>query len=157
MSERRLPRGLVLATLVPTAIGVVLLIAFVAAELAGSTAFIYDPPQNLAEAAAIADAAAVLRRLRAGENPSAMLTVRPEVISSSVTLVTALEASIWGREIELVKLLDREGAIDATQRSYLACLSQRLRADAITEYLAPNGPDGCNGDEVLERIQARSQ
>ena len=157
MDDARLPRGLVLATLVPAVIGVVLLIAFVVAELAGSTAFIYGPAQNLAEAAAMADAAAVLRRLRAGEDPSAMVIVRPEVISSSVTRVSALEASIWGREVELVKLLDREGAIDAAQRRHLACLSQGLRADAITEYLAPNGTDGCNGDETLAQIQARSQ
>ena len=157
MGDARLPRGLVLATLVPALIGVVLLIAFVVAELAGSTVFIYGPAQNLAEAAAMADAAAVLRRLRAGEDPSAMVIVRPEVISSSVTRVSTLEASIWGREIELVKLLDREGAIDAAQRSYLACLSQGLRADAITEYLAPNGTDGCNAEEALARIQARSQ
>lgn len=157
MGDARLPRGLVLATLVPAVIGVVLLIAFVVAELAGSTVFIYGPAQNLAEAAAMADAAAVLRRLRAGEDPSAMVIVRPEVISSSVTRVSALEASIWGREIELVKLLDREGAIDAAQRRYLACLSQGLRADAITEYLAPNGTDGCNAEEALARIQTRSQ
>ena len=64
MGDARLPRGLVLATLVPAVIGVVLLIAFVVAELAGSTVFIYGPAQNLAEAAAMADAAAVLRRLR---------------------------------------------------------------------------------------------
>lgn len=157
MSDSGLPRGLVFATLVPMGIGVILLIAFVVAEIGGSTVFIYGPAQNLAEAAAIADAGAVLRRLRAGEDPAAMVNVRPEVISSSVTRVSALEASIWGREIELVKLLDREGAIDATQRRYLACLSHGLRADAITEYLAPNGTDGCNGDEVLTRIQARSQ
>jgi hypothetical protein len=157
VSDPRLPRGLVLATLVPTVIGALLLIAFVVAELAGSAVFIYGPPQNLAEAAAIADAAAVLRRLRAGEDPSAMVIVRPEVISSSVTRVTALEASIWGREIELVKLLDREGAIDSSQRTYLGCLSHGLRADAITEYLAPNGTDGCNADDLLARIQARSQ
>jgi hypothetical protein len=157
MSDSGLPRGLVLATLVPTVIGVIVLIAFVVAEIAGSTVFIYGPAQNLAEAAAIADAGAVLRRLRAGEDPSAVVMVRPEVISSSVARVNAIEASIWGREVELVKLLDREGAIDAMQRTYLACLSQVLRADAITEYLAPSGTDGCNGEEILARIQARSQ
>jgi hypothetical protein len=32
-----------------------------------------------------------------------------------------------------------------------------LRADAITEYLAPNGTDGCNAEEALARIQTRSQ
>jgi hypothetical protein len=157
VSEPRLPRSLVLATLAPAVIGAILLVAFVVAEFAGSTAFVYGATQNIAEAAAVADAAAVLRRLRAGEDPSALVIVRPEVISSSVTRVTALEASIWGREIELVKLLDREGAIDATQRTYLACLSRGLQADAITEYLAPNGTDGCNADEMLARIQARSQ
>jgi hypothetical protein len=157
VSEPRLPRSLVLATVGPAVIGAILLMAFVVAELAGSSAFIHRSPQNLAEAAAVADAAAVLRRLRAGEDPSALVLVHPEVISSSVTRVNALEASIWGREIELVKLLDREGAIDATQRTYLACLSQGLGADAITEYLAPNGTDGCDADETLARIQARSQ
>jgi len=156
-SDARLPRGLVVATLAPSLIGGILLIAFIVAELAGSTVFIYGPAQNLAEAAAIADAAAVMRRLRAGESPSALVSVRPEVISSSVTRVTALEASIWGREVELVKLLDREGAIDGTQRAYLACVSQGLRAEAITEYLAPGGTDGCDADETLARIQARSQ
>ena len=157
MGDARLPRGLVLATLVPAVIGVVLLIAFVVAEFAGSTVFVYGPAQNLAEAAAIADAAAVLRRLRAGEDPSAMVIVRPEVISSSLTRVSALEASIWGREIELVKLLDREGAIDAAQRRYLACLSLGLRADAITGTWCRPGRTAATPTKRWRGIQARSQ
>jgi hypothetical protein len=153
-----LPRGLVLATLVPMAIGVLVLIGFVIAEQSGSAIFTYGPPRNLAEAAAIADAAEVMRLLRAGEDPTAVMAVRPEVISSSIKRVTALEASIWGREVELVRMLDREGAIQGDQRRRdLACLSEALKADAITKYLAPDGTNGCEAVDAVRRIEARAE
>jgi len=145
----------VLVTIAPVVFVIAVLMLFVITDVGGSSLLRYGPPQNLAEAAAMATGADVLRRLRAGEDPNALMFVRPEVISSSVAQVTTLEAAIWGREVALIRMLDREGAI-GDHRSYLACLSQALRADKITEYLAPHGVGAdCGGDEVLRRIQER--
>jgi len=152
----RVPMAVVLATAGPVCVALVLLVAFVAGDALGYSPLRYQPPQNIAEAAALASASDVLRRLRAGEDPAALITIRPEVISSSVTKVTALEAAIWGRTVEIVRLLDREGAIPAERKAYLACLSQALQANELLEYLAPHGTSGCDANAVMESIQARS-
>lgn len=147
-----------MAAVVPIAAGITLVLAFMLAEVAGSSVFTYESPQNLAEAAAMANAAGVLRYLRAGANPADVVTVRPDVISSTVTRVNALEAAIWGREVAIVRLLVREGALGRREaRQDLACLSEALHADAITEFLAPEGTSGCDPDQTLRRIQDRSR
>jgi len=146
----------ILAVAGPVVVGIVLIALFIVGDVAGYSPARYDPPQNAAEAAAMATASEVLRFLRAGQDPNAIMPVRPHVISASVTRATALEASIWGREVELVRLLDREGAI-GDRRAYLACLSDALHADAITKYLAPQGPDHCDRVAILQHIQERSK
>jgi hypothetical protein len=150
-------KGVPLATLAPLLVGALLLVSFVVTDLSGVSFFTYSPALNMAEAAAMADASTVLRHLRAGEDPAAIVPVRPDVISSSVTRVTTLEAAIWGRTVELVRLLDRNGAIRGDEaRRNLACLSEALKADPITEYLAPGGTAGCEPEDILRQIQARS-
>ena len=157
MNAPRVPTPVVLVTAGPVCVALVILAVFVAGEAMGYTPLRYQPPRNIAEAAASATASEVLRRLRAGEDPTVLLTIRPEVISSSVTNVTALEAAIWGRTVEIVRLLDREGAIPAGQKAYLACLSEALQASDILEYLAPHGTSGCDANAVMESIQARGR
>jgi hypothetical protein len=63
---------------------------------------------------------------------------------------------MWGRTVEIVRLLDREGAIPAEHKAYLACLSQALQANELLEYLAPHGTSGCEPDKAMESIQARA-
>jgi hypothetical protein len=132
-----------------------LLVCFIVSELAGYTPFLYTTPRNMAEAAGLGMAADVLRFLRAGDDPSAIQVVRPEIISSNVTHVTTLEAAMWGRELSLVRLLDREGAIQGDARRHLACVAEAIRAADIAAYLAPPGGDSCDIHATMAAIEAR--
>jgi hypothetical protein len=148
-------RGMVLALWGPLGAAALLLVFFIVSEVAGHTPFVYTPPRNMAEAAALGMAAEVLRSLRTGEDPTAVRTVGPEIISPSITRVTTLESAVWSRELALVRLLDREGAIRDDDRRHLACVARAIRAADLAEYLAPHGAEGCDADATLAAIEAR--
>jgi hypothetical protein len=139
----------------PVWAGLALLLWFVAMDAGGHTPFTYQTPRNVAEAAAMGTAAGVLRFLRTGEDPDVIEPVRPEIISSAVTRVTALEASMWSRDIALVRALDRERRIDDARRQYLACLGTALGTRDLVTYLAPDGVRNCDPAEITRRIEAR--
>jgi hypothetical protein len=142
------------APIVAVTIGV---LVFAAIEAGGRTPWSPGPLRNIAEAAGTGEASEVIRMLREAQDPNALWTVRPEIISSSVTRVTALEAAVWSRRAQQMELLDREGAIkDADTRRYLACLAADLRVDEIVEYLSPAAPPECLPGETLKGVQARS-
>jgi hypothetical protein len=127
----------------------------VGGERAGRRPFAAPPFRNSAEAAAAGDAASTLRMLRLGDNPTWVHQVRPELISSAIVRVTTLEAALWSREINMVRALDREGAIvDREQRRELACLARDLDMPAVAEHLAPNA--ACVPDEAMKRVRQRS-
>lgn len=158
MTNVRMPRTLAVVTVGPLCVAFVIVVGFVAGELVGYSPLRYAPPQNIAEAAALATASDVLRRLREGEDPNAILQVRPEVISSNVTRVSAVEAAMWGRTIELIRLLDREGAIgNGERRAHLMCLSEALQTQDILAYLAPQGASGCQPAATMDAIESRSR
>jgi hypothetical protein len=143
-------RALLLALIVPPIAATIV----VGAAATGSPA----PPRNIAEAAAMASAVDVLRMLRDGEDPARQWQVRPEIISSAVTRVTALEAAIWSRQQALVELMDREGAIrDNGARTHMACLAADLRADDIVNYLTRDGAPACVAGETLAAVMVRSR
>jgi hypothetical protein len=133
-------------------------IAWVAAgERAGLHPFAGLTPQNGAEAAALADASDLLRFLERGEDPHAVHPVRPEVISSAILRATTVEAAMWSRQVEMIKLLDREGVIRGDeQRASLACLALDLQLDEVVEYLAPWGAISCEPGQALARVTART-
>jgi hypothetical protein len=158
MHAPRVPAPVVLVTAGPVCVALIILVAFMAGETVGYSPLRYRPPHSVAEAAALATASEVLRHLRAGADPSAIVTVRPDVISSDVTKVSAVEAAVWGRTIELIRLLDREGAIPTPERrQYLACLSEALDARDILAYLAPHGISGCDAAGIMHSIQSRGR
>jgi hypothetical protein len=138
------------------AIGIVL--AFVVAEVTGSTPFSYQPPANLAEAAGMGNAPEVRRYLELGQDPAQVMPVRPDIISSQITRVTPLEAAIWSRRGQLVRIFERAGALrDENTRQHVACLTAYLRVDEILEQIAPQGVAGCDPEKTFELIRARSQ
>ncbi len=128
-----------------------------AAERLGSHPFAGLVPHNSAEAAALADAAGLLRFLRRGEDPRAVYPVRPEAISSAILQATTVEAAMWSRQVEMIKLLDREGVIhDGEERASLTCLAVDLEIDDVVEYLAADGTSRCEAGEALARVTART-
>ena len=91
-----------------------------------------------------------------GDNPSRIHPIRGDIISPKIRHATTLEAALWSRHIEMIRVLDREGAIvDAEQRRELACLAVDLELPEVANYLAPER--ACVPGAVLERIIARSR
>ena len=123
------------ATTAPAILATVLVLVFITFELSGTT-LVAIAPANVAEAAGLGLGGETLRRVRMGEDVTARLTVRPEIISSSVKTVTALEAAVFARQVELLRMLDRQGSIaDPTVRRHLVCLAVDLEVHDIVEYL----------------------
>jgi hypothetical protein len=143
--------------MVPVCLALACVIGIVIAEHSGSTLFGDVPPRNLAEAAATGRADDVVRRLRLGEDPHRVYDLRPEAISSVVLKATTIEAAMWSRQLLMIQLLDREGAIaDAAHRREMTCLAADLDSGDIVEYLSPGGPPECTRGEVFNRVLART-
>jgi hypothetical protein len=142
----------------PAVLATVAMLVFAARELSGKTPLSYGRPINVAEAAGAGDAANVLRFLRAGWDPSQIWPLRPEIISSTVTRATALEAAIWGGRQPLIELLDRRGFIrDAETRRHLACLASDIGSQDVVGYLFPGGAPSCEPGAAFAVVKARSQ
>lgn len=139
----------------PLCVVTIYLAAVSLTEAGGGSLLAARAPANVAEAAASGRADLVLRLLRHGERADAVYDVHPDVISSAVRRATALEAAIWSRQLELVELLDREGAIPHAERRALACLAGDLGVDDVAEYLGPVEP-ACVPDEAYNAVAART-
>jgi hypothetical protein len=144
------------AVALPASVAMLIVVIFAVMEAAGR-APLSTAPQNIAEAAGMGSAAETMRRALYGESAHRVEYVRPEIISARVTRVTALEAAIFSRKLELVRLLDRRGAIVGTgTRLALACLARDIEANDIVEYLARGVELPCAKDAEHERVIARS-
>lgn len=154
---RRFEVACLAALTMPLAAAAIMLVLVVSGERLGATPFSGMVPANSAEAAGMGSAVHVVRFLRMGEDPNRVYPVRPEIISSAVLKATTLEAAMWSRQIELVQLLDREGAIVGDQRRReLACLAADLRVDDVVVYLSPDGVAHCDAGKAFERVLART-
>jgi hypothetical protein len=153
-----MPRVLILAVLVvPVVLATATMLGVAAIERLRPDAFPDGRPFNSAEAAAMGNAAEVIRFLRSGDTAMRVYPVRPEIISSSVQYATLLEAAMWARGLEMIRLIDAEGAIvgDDTRRD-LACLASDLDLPDIAEYLGAGAPLSCEAGRALARVVART-
>lgn len=127
-------------------------------ELRGETPYSLGDPRNVAEAAGLANGSELLRLLRAGQDPRRVWDVRPEVISSTVTHVTAIEAAVWSRKAQVIELLDREGALaDPGDRQRALCLARDLPVDEVVAYLTPTTTAECAPNATVEAVLARTR
>jgi hypothetical protein len=94
--------------------------------------------------------------LRAGERPDQVYQLRPEVISSTVRRATTTEAAVWSRQVDMIALLDREGAIGPEDRDALRCLAVDLDAEDIVEYLSKDSSSACTPSQAYDRVLART-
>src|SRR5919106_5997418 len=139
----RFPAAIALALLAPIGVATIGVLAVAAGERAGAAPFAGVIPRNSAEAAGLGHASELLRFLRAGQDPRAVYPVRPEILSSAILRATTIEAAMWSRQVEIIKLLEREGAINGSEEgAALACLAADLRVDGVVEHLAPEGLSG---------------
>jgi hypothetical protein len=155
-AESRVSLPVLVAAAAPVSLATLGVIVFVVFELCGRTLGSNGPTRNLAEAAALGSVSEVVRFLQAGEDPNRLVEVRPYAISSAIHRVTGLEAAVWHRSAELMRLLDRTGAIgDGETRRRLTCLAVDLRVQEIVEYLSPNGASWCVPGQMVGEIEAR--
>jgi hypothetical protein len=146
----------IVATALPVAAVAAGMLWVAAGEWRGRNYLAAPAFRNSAEAAAAGDAATALRFLRMGDNPSRIHPIRSDIISPRIQHATTLEAAMWSRHIEMIRVLDREGAIvDGDQRRQLACLARDLDLPEVASYLAPD--ERCVRGVALERIIARSR
>lgn len=139
----------------PFVLATAFVLALVVGERTGARPFAAPPFRNSAEAAAAGDAAAMLRMMRLGDNPTWLHHVRPDLISSQIVTVTTPEAALWSRQMNLIRVLDREGALGGDrQRHELACLARDLQLAAVADYLAPGV--ACVPDQAMQRVVQRS-
>ena len=136
------PRAVVFAAAVPPTLAIFLVLAIAGAERTGATLFADVAPANLAEAAAAGRGDDVVRRLRRGEPLHRVYPMRSEATHSPVARATPASAAVLSRQVLMVQLLDRAGAIAPGDRRELACLAVRLDLPDIAEYLA-QGADSC--------------
>jgi hypothetical protein len=149
-------RVLTAAVALPPSLALLFVLAVAAAERGGGSLFAGPSPANLAEAAASGRGDDVVRRLRAGEDAFRVYDLRPDVISSSVQRATPAEAAMWSRQLLMIHLLDRGGAIGDAQRPELACLASDLGLDDVVEYLSPAAPPTCNPQAARDRVLSRT-
>ena len=157
MSDAQPSRLLILAVAVPPILATMALAAFSLLDVAGRTPLSYGPTRNIAEAAALGNGAEVTRLLAAGDDPARLMAVRPEVISSSVTRVTALEAAVWSRSDALARLLDSRGTIgDDAIRRHLVCLARDTQAGNVADVFAAGAVVVCEPGAALRAVTGRS-
>ena len=139
---------------VPIVCGTLAVAVVAAVEAAGGSAFGDVGPANSAEAAALGDAAMVTRSIRFGDDPTRVHALRPAFISPQVLRATTPEAALWSRQLEMIKLLDREGAIvGAASRRDLACLAIDLGLPHIADYLVSPAPACVPGDAMRRMVE----
>lgn len=148
---------LVAAVAGPVSLATVGAVIFAALEVGGHTLSSEGPVRNLAEAAALGSASEVVRMLSSGEDPLAVVDVRPFAISSSVRRASALEAAVWSRQAPMLQLFEKAGALrDEQTRQHVVCLARDLRAEEVAAALMPpeDAPD-CPDGQTLAAVMAR--
>ncbi len=148
---------LVAAVAGPVSLATAGAVIFAAFEIGGHTLSSEGPVRNLAEAAALGSASEVVRMLDGGEDPAAVVDVRPHAISSSVPRASALEAAVWSRQAPMLRLFEQAGALrDPVTRHYVVCLARDLRAEEVVAALAPSdGARDCPDGQTLAGVMAR--
>ena len=95
---------------IPPVAAFLLLTTYLVAEALGFRGLARPEAQTVSEAAALGHAARALQLIASGQDAKAPSHVRSDMLDSSAPDVTALEAAILGRHVELVRLLRRAGA-----------------------------------------------
>ena len=158
MTESVSSKMLAIGVAAPIVLATLAVLAFSGLEIAGRTPSAIGPPRNIAEAVGMGAASEVLRLLEFGEDPNRILPVRPEIISSTITRVTALEAAIWSHHREMMELLDRRGAIvDADTKRHLICLTVDVGDADILAYLSGGREPDCVHGAALEMVHDRAK
>ena len=98
-----------------------------------------QPDLNLSEAAAVRDAAEIVRLIEEhSEDPNAIREVRPGLLADQAIRVTPLEAAVAAKDVEIARVLLVNGAaMNAEIWNHLRCSAD---GDEMTEFLDRRRP-----------------
>lgn len=135
-----------LVALPPIVVAVAWLLVLVSWWTTGQHPIWNMAPRNVAEAAALRDGAAVVRRVGRGENPNDSGEIRPGILAQKALTLRPLEAAAAAREREMVELLLDLGAIfdgPLWQRAW--CISDASSVREVLEaHRVPGASDNCD-------------
>ena len=95
---------------------------------------------SLSQAVIMSDQAEVIRQLEAGVDPNGRYEVGEVLRPGERYLITPLEAAVLTREVVLIELVVRRGAIiDERNDQTLQCFARSSGSQAILEYLIARG------------------
>jgi hypothetical protein len=104
-----------------------------------------DDQLNIAEAAAMRDAAEVARRIQQGEDPNTNHEIRPGLLFGHAVSLTPLEAAVEAGDSAMIDVLLRAGAgLDAGTWSRLRCGTDRDDVIRIFDAHRPAGAVACD-------------
>jgi hypothetical protein len=100
---------------------------------------------NLAEAAAMRDAATVVLLIQQGQDPDMPRFVRPGLLARGAVRATPLEAALAEDRVEIVDVLLRHGAsLSEPERVAVTCAARaRGDADVVRYFEGRGGPVTC--------------
>ena len=103
-------------------------------------------PRNLAEATALRDGAAVIRRVEAGEDLNIRGEVREGLMNSEAATLTPIEAAALSGQPEMVQLLLDLGAmpdVEAWHHAFCEADDDNVRA-LLAPHRPAGAPDACD-------------
>ena len=154
--RRRVLLGLIAA--LPGVAATIAVAAFSGLELLGRTPSSPGPVRNISEAVASGRAPDVMGLLAAGQDPNRVWPVRRDLISSTMTQLTAFEAAVVSGRTPMLDLLRRQGAgTDAQTLDHLQCLASDLSAQEIVDSLSPQRTPDCVYGAAIERVLERAR
>lgn len=122
--------------LVPQLATLVVILILLVGWTVGYHPFWPIPEVTVSEAAATADHAEVVRLITNGADPNGPSPVRIGIINDTAHVMTPLEAAVFVRRLELVKLLVEHGAVLSPQvTTSLIELAKKYDAPDIVAYL----------------------
>ena len=105
-------------------------------------------PRNVAEAAALRDASAAVRRVEHGESVNTPGEVRRRVILDDAAVVSPIEAAAGGRDETIVQLIFDLGATpDAATWHRAFCISDEESVRAVLKSHQPPGASEMCADD----------
>jgi hypothetical protein len=108
---------------------------------------------TLSEAAALRDAAGVVRLVEDGHDPNERLPVRPGILKSYALVVSPLEAAVGARRVQMFSLLLGHGAkIDSSNRMVLKCFAMKERVVDIVDLISTS-EDGAVEEVSCEEVR----
>ena len=151
-ARQRIPAGLVIRIVLPPITGFLLLAAYVTAEALGFHGLARPEAETVSEAAALGHAARALELIAAGQDPNWRWHIRPGLLDSGELDVTPLEAAILGRHAELVRLLQRSGAIEPGA-ARAACLAHARLPEVLPDLGASSSVSSDSPTDIETAIR----